>query len=138
MTHLIPCPPGWVAVFYVREDDRYFDMPILAWDDEGNPMVAADLALEPAKVAASARGAKFVSINQDPISNIVAVAPSEGWRIRYALDDGRTWTEPIIGWGVLADGDVRPLTTDRSGMVQETSCTDKCAVYHPDQDGEFQ
>lgn len=65
---------------------------------------------------------------------IVSSLPAGGWRIRYVLTNGTTWSEPLVGWAVYADGSVQALTTDRGGYVEGAECTDKCEIYHPDQE----
>lgn len=66
---------------------------------------------------------------------IVGTIPANGWRIRYRNPDGSMWSEPIIGFAIYADGEVKPLTVDRGGFVEPTECQEQCHIYHPDQEG---
>jgi len=52
---------------------------------------------------------------------IIAVAPSPGWRAEWDTPDGRgDWT-PVVGWGVLCNGDTVPLVVDQAGSVAKAS-----------------
>lgn len=66
---------------------------------------------------------------------IVHVIPANGWRISYPQPDGTTWSEPVLGFAVYADGAVKALTVDRGGYVEPAECESSCSIYHPDTEG---
>jgi hypothetical protein len=63
----------------------------------------------------------------------VSLIPGGGWRATWKLDDGTTESEPLIGWGVTAEGSVIPLTVDlSSGFVDDpTDCTNFAGLQAP-------
>lgn len=49
---------------------------------------------------------------------MMAVLPGGGWHVQTTDSDGTRWSEPLIGWGLLADGHtIVPLATDCDGFV---------------------
>lgn len=130
MSQLIPARPGYAAMF-VRtingHEDRDY-MRVLAWGEDGCPWVmphGARVMCPATKVAG------YVGTVEDPYPDTVAMAPADGWVVRYTPKEGDPWTEPLIGWAVLTDGTVKALRVDCNGFVDEAECADdSCGVFH--------
>lgn len=53
---------------------------------------------------------------------IVQIIPATGWRALYAEDDGTwTWTD-LVCWALFENGDIQPIDTDRTGIVDGMCC----------------
>ncbi|WP_369041915.1 hypothetical protein [Streptomyces sp. Midd1] len=102
-------------------------LPVIAWDDDGAPLVAGKQKLRKAyELGVVAR------IRQDN-SAVVAAVPGGGWIIDCTDSDGNSWSTPILAWTVHADGTAVPLTSDSDGVTTNaTEGVDSYRVYHPD------
>lgn len=114
---MIPATVPYTAV-YKRQIQKgapyYYDrQPVIAWSDDGEALVAsADGDLVPAS-----RSAAFVHVDKVDTA-FIAVIPGGGWRIEWPQEDGTTLTEPVLAWGIDADGWGKPLMTDVDGSVE--------------------
>lgn len=129
MSELIPAVPGHVATFRVTDGDgqQQYDLPVLAWDAAGYPMVLAEGGK---RLVGANTLPGYVGAYEDPNPGVVAVAPAPGWRVAYLPKEGEPWSEPLIGWAVRTDGSVKPLVVDRTGFVAEADCADdSCGVF---------
>jgi hypothetical protein len=135
-------PPGRPLVALFREEEAegeqeyYFRVPVVGFDeDTGEPMVILE---EDKRHPRSARSVhNYVGLEfEDP--PVVAALPGQGWRIEYT-DDGRKWSQPIVGWLVRADGSVTVVDIDETGYVAErdTGEGDVGRIYHPDADSDL-
>lgn len=61
---------------------------------------------------------------------IVQIMPADGWLEEYEEPDGSITVEPLVGWGLKADGSVVPLNfiDHQSGAVE---VEDHVRVFHP-------
>jgi len=64
--------------------------------------------------------------------DVIRIASANGWRVRYESSEGRTWSEPLVGWAVLRSGEVRALATDTAGQVEQVHFMSGASIYHPD------
>ncbi len=62
---------------------------------------------------------------------IVAALPADGRRVEYAGDDGKNWSELVVGWGVTSDGYAVALVYDGSGLAAPVS--GEIRVYHEEE-----
>jgi hypothetical protein len=99
---------------------------VLAWDNDGHPLVLGTAGLE--------RAANLGSVDrvrQDAAAVVGAVAGG-GWLIDYQDDQGNKWTTPILAWTVHADGTASPIGTDRDGVTGDvTDGLSEYRIYHP-------
>ena len=66
---------------------------------------------------------------------IVSIIPGDGWRVEWSPDNAPKWSQPLVGWGLTADGDVVPLDVDSTGMVEPVgSVATPARIYHPQAD----
>lgn len=130
---MIPAPDGFAARIKRTFTDNqgkhahYYDqLPIVAFDGD-EPLVA-----DPERKALlnlSRHG--LVGIERD--ERIIAIMPAGGWRIEWTNKDGSSWSEPLVGWGLRADGTVAALETDADGVVIPISeISGDNRIYHPD------
>ncbi|MEV5691133.1 hypothetical protein [Micromonospora globbae] len=127
---MIPAPRGLVARYKHTNPDHYTTKPVVAFDDDGRPLIMHETnnRLTPADIYSN-----FADVAEDPCPNIVAIMPAGGWRVAYATDDGGEWSTPLVGWGVKADGTVVPLDCDPDGNVEDFDhLGGKWRIYHPD------
>lgn len=119
---------GSHCVQYERGSGALPRRPVVAWDDEGAPLVVGRRGLVPAfELGAVQR----IVRDQHPA---VAAVPGGGWLIDCKDDDGITWTLPILAWTVHADGSTTPLTTDADGVTSDaTEGLAEYRIYHPDE-----
>lgn len=129
---MIPAPRGYVAQYRHKIGDKvhYIHQPIVAFDEDGDPYVAPNGMGKRFVPAYSIDN--YVGVDEDPEPPIVALLPAGGWRIeRTDEEDGTTWSGPLVGWGLKADGATVPLASDGEGFVEEPSGDFR--VYHPDE-----
>lgn len=101
--------------------------PVIAWDDDGNPLVTGKRGLVPAYEMGTI---KYIRRDSSPA---VGAVPGGGWLIECKDDEGNTWTTPILAWTVHADGSAQPLTSDRDGITGDaTEGLESYRIYHPD------
>ena len=62
---------------------------------------------------------------------IVQIMPAPGWEVTYHLDRPNRWTEPLVGWGLRADGIIKPLRTDGAGWVIDEEVDAITTAIHP-------
>lgn len=102
--------------------------PVIAWSDEGTPLVAGRTGLVPAWDLGSVK-----RIVRD-VPPAVGAVPGGGWLIDCKDDEGNEWTLPILAWTIHADGSAIPLTADSDGVTSDaTAGVDSCRIYHPDE-----
>lgn len=131
---VIPAPPGLVARFRQGESRIFSSKPVIAFDDDGYPLVLHEkyhYLIRPDSYS------NFVSVVDDPHPPVVALLPSGGWRIEWTNKGEAPWSEPLVGWGLRQDGAVVALDTDSDGLVMERDSdfpNTTFRIYHPEQD----
>ncbi len=131
---MIPAPPGLIARYKQDESSplAWDHRPVIAFGDDGHPLVIGGGKRDRSLVRAGAYS-NYDGLGDDPYPPVVALLPAGGWRVAGAQDDGTVWSQPLVGWGLRADGSVVPLDTDGTGCVEELdSLHGKYRVYHPD------
>lgn len=120
---MIPATQPYIAWF----GDISF--PVIAWDDEGTPMVAPHKRLIRADNVSD-----FDSVEP---ANRKHVLPGQGWTITWHKDDpSKRFTEPVLGWVVDDDGDGRPLSACGGGYVNVVESFAEVLVLPPGVDPE--
>jgi hypothetical protein len=116
---------GVVAAYERGGVHRY--VPVIAWDDEGTPLVM-DLDGSGLVDAVGAKHGSFVALEDEPVP--FGVLPGGGWTATIPDHDG-TRVEPVVGWVVYEDGSVDALVVDIKGMVTRVTNSDT-KLDHPD------
>lgn len=132
---MIPAGDDYAAVFERDLTDHHGDSyrerqerPIVAWADDGGPLVVGMLGLVQATQEPG-----FTKITRKA-SPIVAVVPGGGWMVERTDDRDMTWTGPVVAWAVTANGGVRPLWPDLDAQpVGVSPVTRTYQVWHPRQ-----
>jgi hypothetical protein len=79
--------------------------------------------------------ANYDGFGEDPYPPLVAIMPGGGWRVEWTDTEGRKSSQPLVGWGLKATGEVVPLDTDSQGIVDDMDNSGgKYRIYHPDAD----
>lgn len=127
---MFPAPRGLVALFKHEMGGKvhHTDKPVVAFDEDGRPYVVPETG---ARLIPAESIRNYDGMGEDPYPPIVSLIPAGGWRVEYTGDTG-TWSEPLAGWGLRANGDVVPLETDSTGLV-DTSDSGNFRIYHPEQ-----
>lgn len=124
---MIPADRSHYAVYENTEGERTAARQIVAWDDDGHPLVVGALGLTRAEECGN-----FRRIRHDT-APIVAAIPGDGWLIECTDDEGNTWTDRILAWTVHADGVASPIGTDSEGVTDDaTHGLAKYRIFHPD------
>lgn len=129
---MIPATSPYRAAFKHRNGagGTYYEyMPVIAWDDEGNPLVACDDGKSQRLLPARTYN-NFAHVEPDE-QRIIALIPGGGWRVEHSEDDGATWSHPLVAWALQAGGLLVPVETDSDGVAEEVM--DRAyRIYHPD------
>jgi hypothetical protein len=113
------------------EGTAYFTtMPVIAWDEEGLPLVLDKQRLMPAS-----SWSNFHDV-VEAASPIVAVIPGNGWMAEYQ-DGEETSTSPILAWTVDTAGEFKPIAVDGDGCPFEADeVSNLTRIYDPERDAE--
>lgn len=127
---MIPATSPYRAAFKLNNTgDTYYEyMPVIAWDDEGNPLVVCDDGKSQRLLPARTYN-NFAHVEPDE-QRTVALIPGGGWRVERTEDDGTVWSQPLVAWALQAGGLVVPLDADGDGFVGEAEALSR--IYHPD------
>lgn len=125
---LIPADGSYRADYTDREGNFVGSKNIVAWDEDGRPLVVDNHGLS---LAASTRY-RFSGISRQP-SPVVAAVPGGGWMIETTNEDGLTSTDPIVAWSIHADGTASPIGVDADGVSGDpTDGPGQYRIFHPD------
>lgn len=107
---------------------------MIAFDDDGTPMIVGERGKDERRLVPAGTYANYDGISHDPYPNIISMIPANGWRIGYKDKDGSEWSQPLVGWGLKADGEIVPLDADSSGLVDdcEGQAEGSYRIYHPE------
>lgn len=96
-------PTGYVVdLVPVGTDEKPLTLPVIDWDDHGNPRVLWQDQLR--STALIANRYPRVRPANSPITHVL---PADGWRARWPTHDGQE--TPVIGWTVHANGATVPI-----------------------------
>ncbi|MFC8491220.1 hypothetical protein ACFUJU_10515 [Streptomyces sp. NPDC057235] len=120
---MIPATTPYVARYRQTVDRRdgtqgsyLADRPVIAWDDEGEALVAAD---ERGRLVLASGYSNFDSVRPAG-PHVVAVLPAPGWLAQYKDDsDGIVFTRPVVAFLVESDGGCKPLAVDSDGFTDD-------------------
>jgi hypothetical protein len=129
---MIPAPPG-VAALYKHDNAPDTDKTIIAFDDDGHPLVIDDSGKRDKTRLVRADSWTNYDGMTETAGPITALLPAGGWRVEYTEGDGTTWSEPLVGWGLKGDSIIVPLATDCDGYVDDFDHhRGTYRIYHPD------
>jgi hypothetical protein len=115
---MIPAPRGLVALYRCEDGRSTQERTVIAFDDEGYPLVIGGLDGRRSLVrAASFDG--YDGTEESLYAPVVALLPAEGWRVEWIKDGDSEWSQPLVGWGLRANGSVVPLVIDADCHVDE-------------------
>jgi hypothetical protein len=125
-TIVIPATQPYIAR-YKQAEGYYTDKPVIAWDDDGYPLVAGEHRLQRAD---SWTNYTDIVPSESPI---VAVIPGGGWLAGYKDEDsGEEITDPVLAWTVTADGTCQPVDVDGTGWCDDPTSVDNFTrLYEP-------
>lgn len=99
----------------------WVSLPVLAWNDEGAPLVAHGRGLAHPDTVTHLRAAAVIDwyIDEADDMHVASVAPGNGWMARYVEANGDTYDEPVLAWQIDPGGDGRAILLDSEGFVTE-------------------
>jgi hypothetical protein len=104
-------------------------MPVIAWDDDGSPLIAGKFGL----ISAADSGLGAVRGIKHDTEAAVGAVPGGGGVIDCVDDEGTTWTTPILAWVIHGNGTATPITSDVDGVTGDaTDGLEKYRIRHPD------
>jgi hypothetical protein len=90
---------------------------VVAWDDDGTPLVLSEQHKMAQKLMPATHSTNFSHVSEDD-DLVVAAVPGGGWRVEYeGSGDNGPFSEPVIAWLIRADGDAYPTTSDSDGYA---------------------
>lgn len=101
------------------------DVPVVAWDDTGAPLVVNDDRLMPAAEVDGYYGVR------PALPPMLTALPGDGWQVEVQTDTG-PWTAPVIAWLIRPWGLATPIAADPHGEIgypQELGTAWR--VWHP-------
>jgi len=117
-----------------EEKPRWVSERVVAWADDGTPLIARALGLGRADEVSHIYGHKILSWEVEEEDVPLGVIPGGDWRATFESDNGEgSWTEPVVAWLVRADGSGEPLVSDSDGCLDKVP-TAKVKYWHPDGD----
>ncbi len=104
---MIPAERGDTAIYRPEGDGYHLEREVLAWGDDGGPLVLSETDGRGLVPAASYPGLTHIERR----SPFVTFLNSDGWR----CDD-----RPVVVWGIRANGAVEPGTPHPHGGIRFT------------------
>jgi hypothetical protein len=125
---MIPADGTHYVHFRLPDGNPGLPSPVVAWDEDGSPLVVGKWGLVRASDAGRGAVARIKRDNEP----VVGAVPGGGWLIDCTDDEGNTWTTPILAWTVHADATTTPLTSDSDGLTGDaTEGLSSYRIYHP-------
>lgn len=124
---MIPAQPGYAVHFELsrpnssdpnKRHQRDLEEPVLAWDDNGAPLIAGPEGLTQPDHYATILGERIDRWEVAPSYKGIHVIPGGGWLETTTLDDGTKYTIPVIAWHIDIAGGGTPILCDGEGQVQ--------------------
>lgn len=114
---MIQAPPGIWAAFETKAvnggKSAWYHRRVVAFDDEGVPMVVSEHGLTRARSFSNFGG---IQDAVDEFDDYRAVMPAVGWHAGGKSGDGSHWSQPLVAWGLKSDGVLVPLI-DMDGYI---------------------
>lgn len=123
----------YIAVFEGPDGKPSASRPVVAWDEDGHPMVAGERGLARAQtVAVEQELGTFSRVRRrvDDLPPYVAAVPGGGWMIDQVQEDGTIRTVPIVAWSIHQDGSAWAQVANQFGVTHAP--VGKFRIYHPD------
>jgi hypothetical protein len=115
-----------------REPPASRTMPVIAWEDDGTPLVMGRKALIPAHSITEIDGVPVLSWCIDDREPIPQVIPGGGWMVSYTHPNGDVHCEPVVAWQIDSQGLGQALGSDIEGYVDKLDGGDlKLRYWHP-------
>jgi hypothetical protein len=144
---MISAPEGLCAVYDDEHgskdhlwDSRHHRTQIVAFNDDGEPLVPGKRELELAR-----RYKNFLGIisTRDPDASdvrIMSVIPGDGWYVEWSeevwerTDGNVTGRQKVICWALRADGEIVPIVDGEvpGRAMQAEDMNGKYVLWHPD------
>ena len=135
---MIPADHNLMAVFEGPNGKPSASRAVVAWADDGHPMVLGERGLlraEALSVNEDVGTFRRVTDRSEGFPPYIAAIPGGGWMVDTLWDDGECTTSPVLLWAILADGTATPIDTDHAGMTSSAlDGGERHYVYHPDHD----
>jgi hypothetical protein len=123
---LIPADRSHYAIYENTKGRQTARRPVIAWDDDGHPLVVGPQGLRRAEDLG-----RFVRLFENA-APVLSAIPGGGWLIECTDDEGVTWTDPIMAWTIHADGTAIPIGVDSDGVTDDaTQGLASYRIYHP-------
>lgn len=103
------------------------DVPVLAWGEDGIPLIVYNDRLTPADQVPGYIGVR------PALPPMLGAVPGDGWHVEVATEDGTTWSAPVIAWHVRPWDLATPIVASPQGVIgypQNLGTTWR--AYHPD------
>lgn len=133
---MIPAGPNLMAVFEGPDGKPSASRTVVAWADDGHPMVVGERGLLRAEALAVNEDVgqfRRVKPRMDELPPVIAVIPGGGWLIEYEMVNGTTSIEPVVAWTFTSDGVGEAQVSNGGRICQEPIRPFR--IYHPDQNG---
>lgn len=135
---MIPADPNLMAVFEGADGKPSASRIVVAWADDGHPMVLGKRGLLRAEaLSANEDVGTFRRIvdRSEGFPPSIAALPGGGWMVDTLWDDDTCTTAPVLLWSVYADGSAVPVGTDFHGLTGNAlEGGERSYLYHPDHD----
>lgn len=96
--------------------EHTFNKEVIAWDDDGHPLIVGDRCLERAD-----RASNFLGINEaEPDAlKVTSIATTNEW-LAWRLDEGNGewWSSRVAGFGIQHNGYATALDICEDGIVE--------------------
>jgi len=105
-----------------------FQLPVVAWSDDGEALVAQAGKLVPAADVDGCLGFQML-----PTVEPGATVPGGGWRCEVTEEDGTVWSAPVIAWTIREGGWGVPVVTNAHGHAMYPKNLERpFLIYHPE------
>lgn len=132
MSDFIPATAPMEAVFESKDGENESTRTVIAWDDDGIPMVVGKKGL-------LVRATMYTDFTEVREAEKVDVVSGGGWLIEYTdAATGKKWSEPVVAWRIVDGHFGGPLWTDCEGSLSWTEYvkSGEIRVWHPDAVGD--
>lgn len=135
---MIPAPPGIYAEYLPSGNhDSYRAKQIVAFDDDGSPLVVNEKTGQLVAARYAERGFKGVG----GVGKIVQVIPAPGWFGEYVHEtssgEKTIFRQPLVGWALYECGEVRPLAINGDFDIDNPVFADDMErIFHVDETSE--